>query len=169
MWEQLSLVKIKDNGGLEWSGFSFPSLRLGRRMAMDIMSPYSTFHTIYIAMNCLFAACSGGQRWKQFCVCQKDVWTLLSLSLFSIYLTSIYVWVCVFLCVYEEELWQTKLDSVGGVNSITFFFSLHISESDSTQVLRPITWRDIERDVLYKGEAEYLQVQSWCLPDRDVS
>lgn len=45
-----------------------------------------------------------------------------------------------------EKLWQTKLDSVGGVNSITFFL-LHISESDSAQVLRPIKWTDIERDV----------------------
>ena len=62
----------------------------------------------------------------------------LSLSLspsFSICLTfvctceCVCVSVCVCVCVYFracvcEELWQTKLDSVGGVNSITIFFSL---------------------------------------------
>lgn len=66
----------------------------------------------------------------------------LSLSLF-LYPSHfcVYTCVCVFSCVCVcEELWQTKLDSVGGVNSITFFFLFlpHISESDSAQVLRPI-------------------------------
>ncbi len=42
-------------------------------MALVIRSLCSTFHTIYIAMNCLFVACSGGQRWKHSCGCQKDV------------------------------------------------------------------------------------------------
>ena len=130
--------KIKDNGGLEWSGdvshFLVRALEVG--MAVVIRSLCSTFHTIYIAMNCLFVACSGGQRWKHSCGCQKDVWISLSLSpplSLSVSLLCVRVSVCVCLClcvcvcVYFracvcEELWQTKLDSVGGVNSITIFF-----------------------------------------------
>lgn len=120
--------KIKDNGGLEWSGdvshFLVRALEVG--MAVVIRSLCSTFHTIYIAMNCLFVACSGGQRWKHSCGCQKDVWISLSLPVsLSVSLLCVHVCVCVFSCVCVcEELWQTKLDSVGGVNSITFFFSL---------------------------------------------
>lgn len=84
-------------------------------MTVVIMSLCGTFHTIYIAMNCLFAACSGEQRWKHSCGCQK----YLQISL---YLSHFYVCVNACLCVCFQELWQTKLDSVGGVNSITLFF-----------------------------------------------
>lgn len=73
-----------------------------KRMAVVIMSLCSTFHTIYIAMYCLFAACSGGQRWKHSCGCQKDVRISLSLDLSHFYIC-VSVSVCV--CACYEELW----------------------------------------------------------------
>lgn len=57
-----------------------------KRMAVVIMSLCSTFHTIYIAMYCLFAACSGGQRWKHSCGFQKDVRISLSRSISLLYM-----------------------------------------------------------------------------------
>lgn len=48
-------------------------MSLWKRTAVVIGSLCSTFHTIYIAMNCLFAVYSGGQRWKQFLWLPEDV------------------------------------------------------------------------------------------------
>lgn len=106
-------------------------------------------------MNCLFVACSGGQRWKHSCGCQRDVWIFLSLSLscsLSLYLSVSLLCACtsVFVCVCQCAPWGIMADQTWLCGRCKFnhnFFSQHISESDSVQVLRPIKWTHIERDV----------------------
>lgn len=108
-------------------------------------------------MNCLFVACSGGQRWKHSCGCQRDVWIFLSLSLscslsLSICLSHfcVHVRVCLCVCVCQCAPWGIMADQTWLCGRCKFnhnFFSQHISESDSVQVLRPIKWTHIERDV----------------------
>jgi len=98
--------------------FFISSFATRKRKAVVIMSLCSTFHTIYIAMNCLFAACSEGQRRKHSCGCQKDV-------RISFYLSHIYIRVSVCLCVCV--LWgimavQTWLCGRCKFNQIFFFF-----------------------------------------------
>lgn len=144
----ISLVRLK----IMWDLSEVVKIRISlcetlKRMALVIRSLCSTFHTIYIAMNYLFVVCSGGQRWKHSCGCQKMCESLSFASLLCV-CASVFASVC------YEKLWQTELDSVGGVNSITFFFfffpfSQHIFESDSAQVLRPVRWTHIKRDILY--------------------
>lgn len=54
---------------------------------------------------------------SHFCVCVR--------VLAYVY-ACVRVSVCLCVCMCHEELWRTKLDSVGGVNSITiFFFAAH--------------------------------------------
>lgn len=79
----ISLVRLKIMGDLSEVVKILISLcEMWKGMALVIRSLCSTFHTIYIAMNYLFVVCSGGQRWKRSCGCQKMCESLsLSLSL----------------------------------------------------------------------------------------
>lgn len=99
IWKLFSLVRLKIIGDLSEMVMILISLcEPLKRMAVVIRSLCSTFHIIYIAMNCLFVACSGGQRWKHSCGYQK---MCESLSLSLSFLT--------FLCESYKKLWQTNL------------------------------------------------------------
>lgn len=82
-------------------------------MAVVIRSLCSTFHTIYICYELFVCGMlgGGGAEMETALWLPGDVWISSLVSL---------LYICVSVC--REKLWQTKLDSVGGVNSITFFF-----------------------------------------------
>lgn len=138
--------KIKDNGGLEWSGdvshFLVCALEengCGHHVPVQYFPHHLHCYVLFVCSMLRRAEMETLLRLPEGCA---------NLSL-SIYLTFIYVWVreCVCVCV----LWGIMVDQTWlcGRCKFNHFFLQHISESDSTQVLRPITWRDIEGDVLY--------------------
>lgn len=119
IWELFSLVRLKIMGGLEWSGddshfFVWASEEngSGHQVPMQHFPHHLHCYELFVC-GMLKRAEMETPLWLP-----EDVWISLSLSLVSL----LCVCVSAFVSVCWEKLWQTKLDSVGGVNSITFFF-----------------------------------------------
>lgn len=109
--------KIKDNGRLEQNGevshflvWALEEDVSGHPVPMQYFPHHLHCYELFV--------CGMLRRAEMETLCQKDVWISLSLPL-SHFCVCVRVCLCVRAC--YGELWQTKLDSVGGVNSITIF------------------------------------------------
>lgn len=101
---------------MEWWWFSFSCVSLRRENGCGHQVPVQYFpHHLHLLWTvCLWHARGGGRAEMETALwLPGDVWISTLVSL---------LYICV--SARREKLWQTKLDSVGGVNSITFFFSL---------------------------------------------